>query len=68
MALSGSRGKSSQEHPVNAGVSEALFLVLHFSYYTLMIFLMMLSAILLSVLMILLSILSVIKHLICGNK
>ena len=44
------------------------FLVLQFSYYTLMIFLMMLSVILLSLLMILLSILSVIRHLICCNK
>ena len=43
-------------------------LVLHFSYYTLMTFLMMLSVILLSILMILLSILSVIGHLICGNN
>ena len=42
------------------------FLVLHFSYNTLMTFLMMLSAILLSMLMILLSILSVIRHLIRG--
>ena len=47
---------------------KAPFLVLHFSYYTLMTFLMMLSVILLSVLMILLSILSVIKHLLCGNN
>ena len=47
---------------------KALFLVLHFSYYTLMTFLMMLSVILLSMLMILLSILSVIRHLICGNN
>ena len=45
----------------------APFLVLHFSYYTLMTFLMMLSAILLPMLMILLSILSVIRHLLCGN-
>ena len=43
------------------------FLVLYFSYYTLMIFLTMLSVILLSVLMILLSLLSVIGHLICSN-
>ena len=42
-------------------------LVLHFSYYTLMTFLMMLSVILLSKLMILF-ILSVIRHLICGNN
>ena len=47
---------------------KAPFLVLKFSYYTLMIFLMMLSVILLSMLMILLSILSVIGHLICGNN
>ena len=44
------------------------FLVLHFSYYTLMTFLTMLSVILLSMLMILLFILSVIRHLICGNN
>ena len=47
---------------------KAPFLVLHFSYYTLMTFLMMLSVVLLSMLMILLSILSVIGHLICGNN
>ena len=41
------------------------FLVLHFSCYILMTFLMMLSVILLSMLMILLFILSVIRHLIC---
>ena len=50
-------GKSSEAYPVNVGVLKILFLVLHFSYYTLMIFLMMLSVILLSMLMILLSIL-----------
>ena len=44
------------------------FLVLHFSYYTLMTFLMMLSVILLSMLMMLLSTLNVIRHLICGNN
>ena len=44
------------------------FLVLHFSYYTLMTFLMMLSVILLSMLMILLSTLNVIRHLICGKS
>ena len=44
------------------------FLVLHFSYDTLMTFLMMLSVILLSMLMILLSVLIVIGHLICGNN
>ena len=47
---------------------KAPFLVLHFSYYTLMIFLVMLSVMLLSILMIILSILSVIGHLICGNN
>ena len=47
---------------------KAPFLVLHFSYYTLMTFLMMLSVILQSILMILLSILSAIGHLICGNN
>ena len=46
---------------------KAPFLVLHFSYYTLMTFLTMLFVILLSMLMTLLSILSVIKHLICVN-
>ena len=47
---------------------QAPFLLLHFSYYTLMTFQMMLSVILLPMLMILLSILSVIGHLICGNN
>ena len=46
---------------------KAPFLVQHISYYTLMTFLM-LSVLLLSMLMILLSILSVIRHLICGNN
>ena len=61
-------GKSSQVYPVNAGVLKGLFLVLHFSYYTLISFLMMLSVILLSMLMILLSTLNVIRHLIFGNN
>ena len=47
---------------------KAPFLVLHFSYCTLMTFLMMLYVIQLSMLMILLSILSVIWHLNCGNN
>ena len=47
---------------------KAPFLVVHFSCYRFITFLIMLSVILLSVLMILLSILSVIRHLICGNK
>ena len=44
------------------------FLVLHFSCYILMTFLMMLSVILLSMLIIVLSILSVIRHLICSKN
>ena len=44
------------------------FLVLHLSSYTLMIFQMMLSVILLSMLMIPLTTLNVIRHLICGNN
>ena len=47
---------------------KAPFLAQLFSNYTLMIFLMMLSVMLLSKLMILLSILSVIGHLICSNN
>ena len=47
---------------------KAPFLVLHFSCYTLMTFLTMLYVILLSMLMILLSILSEIRHLICGKN
>ena len=46
---------------------KAAFLVLNFSYYTLMTFLMTLSKLLLSMLMILLLILSVIRHLMCGE-
>ena len=60
-------GKSSQEHPVNAGVPQGSILCLHISYYTFMTFLMMLSMILLPMLMILLSILSEIRQL-CGNN
>ena len=44
------------------------FLVLHFSYYTLITFLIMLSVIKLFMLMILLSTLNMIRHLICGNN
>ena len=46
---------------------KAPFLVLRFSYNTLMTFLTMLSVILLSVLMILNSVLSVLRHLICDK-
>ena len=55
-------GKSSQEDYTRS------YEILHFSYCTLMTFLMMLSVILLSMLMILLSILSVTRRLICGNN
>ena len=47
---------------------KAPFLVLHFSCYTFMVFLTMLSVILLSMLKIILFILSVTRHLICRNK
>ena len=47
---------------------KAPFLVLQFSYYTLMTFLMILSVTLLCILKITLSILSVIRHLIYGNN
>ena len=47
---------------------KAPFVVLHFSCYTLMILLTLLSVILLSLLTIQFSILSVIRHLICGNN
>ena len=51
MAFSG----SGWEYPVNAGVLKPPFLALHFSYYTLITFLMMPSIIFLSMLIILLS-------------
>ena len=44
------------------------FLALHFSYYTLMTFLLMVSVTLLSMMMILLSVLSWSRHLICSNS
>ena len=47
---------------------KGLFLVLHFSYCTLMSFLMMLSVIFLSMLMILPSTLNVSRRLVCGNN
>ena len=46
----------------------APFLVLHLSYYTLMIFLMMIYVILLSIPMIPPSNLTVIRHMICGSN
>ena len=58
--------KSLQEYQLMLDFLKAPFLVLHISYYTLMIFLM-LSVILLSML-ILLSILCLIRHVICGNN
>ena len=61
-------GKSSQEHPVNAEVPQGSILGLHLSCCILMSFLMMLFVILLSMLMIVHSILSVIRHLICGSN
>ena len=56
------------EYPVMLEFLEGPFLVLHFSYNTLMTFLTMLSVILTATLMILLSIVSVIMYLICGNN
>ena len=47
---------------------KAPFFSLHFSYYTLMTFLMIVSVTFPSMLMILPSTLSVIRHLICGNN
>ena len=61
-------GRSSQEFQLMGEFLKASFLVLHFSYYTLMVFLTILSVILLSMLMILLSILSVIRRLIFDNN
>ena len=60
-------GKFFQECPVNSVFAKVQFLVLHFSYYTIMSNLLMLSVIFLSMLMIL-STLNVIRHLICGNN
>ena len=61
-------GKFSQKYQLMLEFLRVLLLVLHFSYYILMTFLMMLSEVLLSMLMVLLSTLSVIRHLICGNN
>ena len=61
-------GKSQKNIQLMLEFLKAPFLVLHFSYYTLMTFLTMLSVILLSMLVMLLSILSVIRHMICGHN
>ena len=58
-------GKFAQEYPVNSKIPQSS---IHFSYYTRMTFVMMLSVILLSMPMILISTLNVIRHLICGNN
>ena len=58
----------SQEYPLKLEFLKGPFLVLHFSYYTLLVFLIILPVILLSMLMIILSTLNVITHLICGNN
>ena len=60
-------GKSSQTQ-LMLEFLKSPYLVLHLFYYTLMIFLMMLSVICLSTLMLLLSTVSVIRHLICRNN
>ena len=62
-------GKSVQEYiQLMLEFLKAPFRALHFSYYALMTFLMMLCVILLSMLMILLSTPNVTRHLICGNN
>ena len=63
-------GKSSSHKNIQLILEffKAPFLVLHFSYYTLTTFLIMLSVLLLSTLTILISILSEITHLLCGNN
>ena len=61
-------GKSSQECPVMLEFLKGPFLILHFSYYTLVTLLLMLSVILLSMLIMLPSTLNMISHLICGNN
>ena len=61
-------GNLEKNIPLMLKFPKGLFLVLQFSKYTLIIFMVMLSVIVLSLLMILLSTLNVIKHLICGNN
>ena len=61
-------GSLHKNIPLMMEFLKAPFLVLHFFYYTLMTFLMLLFVILLSMLMIPLSSLGAIRRLICGKK
>ena len=65
VVLDGSLPKNIQ---LMLGFLKCPFFLQHFSYYTLMTFMMMLAVILLSMLMILLPTLDVIKDLTCGNN
>ena len=67
-SLFGMMGSLHKNIQLMQGFLKSPFLVLHFSYNTLMNFLIMLSLILLSMLVILLSTLNAIRHMICGNN